>query len=234
MLDHIMQTAAFNATKQFESLEKVSQNVANMNTYGFKNVRFDQYLDASNQLNGTQREDYAQGSVQVTGRPLDVAIEGPGFLPVTQPDGTTAYTRDGSLALNADGYIVSNRGDIVGNGIKIPDNYQEVLIDKTGDVKVKTTAKSDPFKVGHIDLVRFNNPEGLQSIGYNKLLMSDDSGQPIVDTDSKIKQGNLERSNVNVFYQVDNILRLNASVISNFRIVKFSDDLYRQAVNLRQ
>lgn len=234
MLDQIMKTAAFNATKQFESLEKISQNVANMNTYGFKNVRFDQFLDPYQQLNGVQREDFSQGSIQITTRPLDVAIEGPGFLPVTQPDGTTAYTRDGSLALNGQGYLVSNRGDIVGSGIKIPDNYQEILIGKSGEVKVRTTAKSDPFKVGQLNLVRFNNPEGLKSIGYNKLVVTDNSGEPVVDSDSKIKQGNLERSNVNVFYQVDQVLRLNASVISNFRIVKFSDDLYRQAVNLKQ
>jgi flagellar basal-body rod protein FlgG len=234
MLDHIMATASYNATKQFVSLEKITNNVANINTSGFKNTRFEQYLNPANQLDGVQREDYSQGGIMITKRALDVAIDGPGFFPVTQPDGVTAYSRDGSLGLNSQGYLVTNRGDIVGTGIKIPDNYQDIVIDKDGTVKVTTGLKAEPVKVGQVNLVRFNNPEGLENIGYNKVMATETSGEPITDKDSQVKQYSLERSNVNVFYQVDQILRLNASIISNFRIVKFSDDLYRQAVNLRQ
>lgn len=234
MLDQIMKTAAFNATKQFESLERVTQNIANLNTNGFKTVRFEQYINPHGQLDGVQREDYSKGAFMVTNRKLDIAIDGFGFIPVTQPDGTTAYTRDGSLALNSEGYLVTNRGDIVGSGIQIPANYQEVYFDKDGTVTVQTKAKADKVKVGKLDLVRFANPEGLQNIGYNKVIATQISGEPVVETDSLIKQGNLERANVSVFAMVDQILRLNASVISNMRIIKFSDDIYRQAVNLRQ
>jgi flagellar basal-body rod protein FlgG len=124
---------------------------------------------------------------------------------------------------------------MVGDGIRIPVNYKQIQIQADGTVGVKTKADPDNFKpVGKISLMRFANPEGLKSIGYNKLLASDASGQPVVDGDSKLKQGNLERANVNVNLQIEQILRLNAGLISNMRIIKFADDLYRQAVNLKQ
>lgn len=234
MLNHIMKTASDNATKQFGVLDKVSQNIANMNTPGFKTVRFEQYIRPDGQIEGVDRTDYAQGDKMITRRKLDVAVQGFGMMPVTQPDGTTAYTRDGSLALNSEGYIVTNRGDMVGSGIQVPAAYQDIEIHEDGTVKVKITEGSQPETIGKIDLVRFLNPEGLTNIGYNKVLPSGDSGEPMADTDSQLKQGMLERANVNVFSQVDSILRLNASILSNINVIRFTDDVFKNAVNLRQ
>lgn len=234
MLDHIMKLAAANANKQFEVLSEVSKNVANINTTGYKNTRFEQYLTSDGLVDNGRRSDFSQGSILTTQRKLDVAIDGFGFLPVTQPDGTTAYTRDGSFAVNSEGYLVTNRGDMVGDGIQIPANYKDLLIQKDGTVQIKTSETGTPQTVGKLSLVRFINPEGLKSIGHNKLVATDTAGEPVVDTDSRIKQGCIERSNVNVYMQIDQILRLNASLISNMRIIKFTDDLYRQAVNLKQ
>lgn len=234
MLDHIMKTAASNALRQFEVLDKVAQNVANVNTTGYKTNRFEQYLATDGRLEGTPRVDYARGAHMVTKRELDVAIDGFGFIPVTQPDGTTAYTRDGSFALNSEGYMVNHRGDMVGDGIKVPINYEKLLIQPDGTVQVRMKGDKDPAAIGKLTLVRFINQEGLKNIGYNKVLATDESGEAVVDHDSKLKQGSLERSNVSVFHQVDQVLRLNASIISNMRIIKFSDELYRQAVNLKQ
>ncbi len=234
MLDAIMQLAASNTMKQFESLDKITHNIANFNTSGYKAVRFEQFVNGYNQLDGAQREDYSQGQLMVTNRELDLGINGAGFIPVTQPDGTTAYTRDGSLALNSQGYLVTQRGDMVGSGIQIPADYQKIFVDKTGNVKVTTNFRAAPSVIGKIDLVKFTNPEGLEHIGNNKVIASDKSGDPISDDESLIRQGTLEHANVSVYSQVENVLRLNASVISNLRVIKFSDDIYRQAVNLRQ
>lgn len=234
MLDDIMKLAATNANRQFEVLEKIAVNVSNINTTGYKNKRFEQYLTNDNQLDGVTRTDVSQGSIRVTRRSFDIAISGFGYIPVTQPDGTTAYTRDGSLSLNSQGYLITQRGDIVGGGIQIPVDYSEVQIKENGNVSVKTKHKPEFEEVGKISMVRFPNSEGLKNIGYNKMVVSTESGQPQADKDSQLKQGCLEQANVNVHTQIDQVLRLNAGLISNMRIIKFADDLYRQSVNLRQ
>lgn len=234
MLDHIMKQAATNANKQLEVLDAVTRNVANFNTTGYKNVRFEQYLTPDNRLDGVTRRDDTQGPKMVTRRETDIAIDGFGYIPVTQPDGTVAYTRDGSMTLNSQGYLVNQRGDIVGDGIQLPPDYQHIKIYPDGKVEITTTKNEPPQVVGTIRVVRFNNPEGLKNIGYNKLLATNESGEPFTDPDSRIKQGELERSNVNIYAQIDQVLRLNAGMVSNMRIIKFADDLYRQSVNLRQ
>lgn len=234
MFDAIMRIAAANANKQTESLDSISTNVANYNTTGYKAKRFEQYLTSDSRLEGLNRVDTSRGDLMKTQRELDIAIDGAGYIPVTQPDGTVAYTRDGSFSLNSQGYIVTNRGDLVGEGIKAPADYKQFEFKQDGTVLVKTTSDADFKPIGKISLVRFPSPEKLTNIGYNKLQVSDDSGTPLPDTGSNIKQGFLERSNVNVYGQIEQILRLNASLISNIRIIKFSDDLYRQSVNLKQ
>lgn len=234
MLDNIMKLAATNANRQFEVLEKIAVNVANINTVGYKNRRFEQYLTNDDQLDGVTRTDLSQGSIRVTRRNLDVAIEGFGYIPVTQPDGTTAYTRDGSFSLNSQGYIVTQQGDLIGNGIQVPVDYTEVQITAEGQVRIKTKDNNEFREIDKISLVRFPNAEGLKNIGYNKFVESEASGKPSLDDSSKLKQGCLEQANVNVHTQIDQVLRLNAGLISNMRIIKFADDLYRQSVNLRQ
>jgi flagellar basal-body rod protein FlgG len=234
MLDIIMKIAATNANKQYESLENISINVANYNTTGYKAKRFEQYLTPENQLGGLSRTDTAQGDLMTTKRELDISIKGPGYIPVAQPDGTIAYTRDGSFTLNNQGYIVNMRGDIVGEGIKVPIDYEKFQFKEDGTVLVKTTKEPNFVPIGKVNLIQFKVPEKLKSIGYNKLLPTDESGEPTFDHESKIKQGFLERANVNIHDQVEQILRLNASLISNMRIIKFADDLYQKAVNLRQ
>jgi flagellar basal-body rod protein FlgG len=234
MLDVIMRLAASNASKQFQSLGSISNNIANFNTSGYKAQRFEQYLTSDDRMESSLRVDTSKGLAMITKRELDVSVDGFGYIPVTQPDGVVAYTRDGSFALNSEGFIVNNRGDIVADGIKVPINYQEIQIQKDGEVRVKVSGSQDFKPVGKITLTRFANPEALKSLGYNKLAPTEASGQPMLDTDSKVNQGTLERSNVSVHAQIDQILRLNASLISNIRIIKFADELYRQSVNLKQ
>lgn len=234
MLNQIMKLASENGTKQFEVLEQVTNNIANFNTSGYKVQRFEQYLTPDGRLEGAKRVDYSPGPIMVTRRDLDVAIDGDGFLPVTQPDGRVAYTRDGSFARNSEGFLVTQRGDLVGEGIQLPVNYEKVQILPNGTVNVLEKGQQTPTKVGQLTLVGFTNPEGLKNIGYNKVVPTQASGEAYKVESPAFKQGSLERSNVVIFQQVDQVLRLNASVISNLRIIKYSDDVYRQSVNLRQ
>ncbi len=234
MLDVIMKLAASNASKQFQSLGSISNNIANYNTTGYKAQRFEQYLTSDDRLEGTVKVDASKGLAMITKRELDISVDGFGYIPVTQPDGTVAYTRDGSLTLNSKGYIVNHRGDIVADGIQVPIDYEKIQIREDGEVRVKTPKNQDYNVIGKITLAKFPNPEALKNLGYNKVAITPESGEPIADVNSKIKQGTLERSNVSVHMQIDQVLRLNASLISNLRIIKFADDLYRQSVNLKQ
>lgn len=234
MLDVIMKLAASNASKQFQSLGSISNNIANYNTTGYKAQRFEQYLTSDDRLEGAVKVDASKGLAMITKRELDISVDGFGYIPVTQPDGTVVYTRDGSLTLNSKGYIVNHRGDIVADGIQVPIDYEKIQIREDGEVRVKTPKNQDYNVIGKITLAKFPNPAALKNLGYNKLAPTADSGEPIADINSKIKQGTLERSNVSVHMQIDQVLRLNASLISNLRIIKFADDLYRQSVNLRQ
>lgn len=229
-----MQLAADNAMKQVNTLEKITTNISNMNTVGYKTNRFETYLRPDGTLDGVERTDTSKGNIMLTNRPLDVAIDGFGYMPVTQPDGTVAYTRDGSLALNSEGFLVTNRGDLVGTGFQIPGNYKSINIGKDGTIKINVEEGDDGQLIGKLNLVRFANPEGLKSIGNNKLVVTSESGEAVLDNDSKLKQGNLERANVNMFHQIDSVLRLNASMFTNIKMMKLYDDLFRQSVNLRQ
>src|SRR4051794_37342748 len=109
MLDYIIRAAAANSQKQFESLESVSMNVANYNTTGYKAQRFEQYLTNAAMLSGVTRVDTGKGDMLLTKNPMDIGVDGFGYIPVTQPDGATAYTRDGSFTVNNKGMIVTNQ-----------------------------------------------------------------------------------------------------------------------------
>jgi flagellar basal-body rod protein FlgG len=234
MLDYIIRAAAANSQKQFESLESVSMNVANYNTTGYKAQRFEQYLTNADMLGGVTRVDTGKGDMLLTKNPMDIGVDGFGYIPVTQPDGTTAYTRDGSFTVNNKGMIVTNQGDLVGEGIQIPNSYKQIQFKEDGTVLVQVPEQADFKPIGKIDLVRFNSPEKLISIGHNKLQPTTASGDPQLDKESRIKQGFLERANVNIHTQVEQVLRLNAGLISNMRIIKYMDDLYSRAISLRQ
>ena len=103
----IVRKSVNNVATQFEKLGYVANNLANMNTRGYKNVTFEQMLNEEGYLQGAIRADFKQGSIQVTSNPYDVAINGTGFIPVFSPDGEVAYTRDGAFKQGKDGYLVT-------------------------------------------------------------------------------------------------------------------------------
>lgn len=224
-----------NVNTMFDTLGYVTSNVSNYNTPGYKAQRFECYLKEFGLLEGTLRTNYSQGSLMSTDNQFDVGIEGIGFIPVTKKDGTVAYTRDGSLGVNNEGYLVTKDGDVIGEGIKIPAIYDRIKISTDGTVNVFVNKENEPEAVGKIPLVTFNNPEELKPVDGNKLIPTEKTGKPILITEhNSIKQGKIEKSNVNMFNTVNEVLRLNGSLISSTRLIKVIDEMYRQSINLRQ
>ncbi|MFH0702799.1 MAG: flagellar hook basal-body protein [bacterium] len=234
-LQGIIFKATENASKQLDALGYLTTNVANYNTVGYKSQRFENYLEADGRIQGKVRTDYSNGELLSTKRTLDIAIDGTGFIPVTRKDGLVAYTRDGSFSVNAEGYLVTQDGFLVADGIKIPANYYNLKFMEDGTIKVMREKDLEPEVIGKIPLITFNDPENLESIEGNKLVASEKSGKPILLKDHEnIKQGKLERSNVNIFNSVNDVLIVNGSIISSTRLMKVMDEIYRQSVNLRQ
>lgn len=224
-----------NALTQFERLGYVGDNFANYSTNGYKSVRFEQMLSEDGYLTGAIRTDYAQGSVQITSNPYDIAITGDGFIPATSPTGEVQYTRDGSLKINKEGYLVSNDDWLIGAGIKIPSNTYKITIKKDGTITSMDSSQAPEKKIGVIPLVQFRNSEGLKQGDNNKLIPTEESGQPkLVKDHDYIAQYSLERSNTNVWNSASEILRLNASMIASMRMAKVIDSMYNKSINLRQ
>jgi flagellar basal-body rod protein FlgG len=234
MIQNIMDQASDASLRQLKPLDAVTVNFANMQTNGYKAHRFEHYLQQDGVMDSVERVDFSQGDLLMTKRQLDMGIKGQGFIPVTQPDGTVAYTRDGSFRTNQDGFLVTNRGDMVGDGIQIPLEYESILVEPTGEVKIRKKGELDPQLLGKITLVNFSNPEGLKQAGDNKLLATAASGAPSITTNAIFRQGFLEKANFVAFDQIEQVLRLNGVFVANSRMIKFTDDLFRQATSLRQ
>lgn len=224
-----------NTFTQFERLGYVGNNLVNMNTTGYKSVRFEQMLGEDGYLKGAIRTDYRQGSVRITSNPYDVAIDGQGFIPVVSPSGEVQYTRDGRFKQGKDGYLVTNDDWIVGEGIKIPTNCYKFQIKENGDVVAFDSADANEKYLGNIPLVRFASPEGLQQTDMNRLAATEESGDPVLVKDHNcIKQNNIEVSNTNVYNSTSEMLRLNASLLASMRMLKVVDDMYNKAINIRE
>src|SRR5687767_1805991 len=183
-----------------------SNNLANVNTTGFKKSRavFEDLLYQNvRQVGGSTSQDtmaatglslgtgvrvvatekaYTQGNMQQTGNSLDVAVSGRGFFQILLPDGTMGYTRDGNFEVNAQGELVTSSGYRVQPGITVPDGTQSVTIGKDGVVTVQGAGESAPTQIGSLQLVDFINPSGLQPKGENILVESASSGSPQTGT----------------------------------------------------
>src|SRR5215212_5627358 len=221
-----LRTAATGMMAQQLRTEVIANNLANVNTTGFKRSRahFQDLLYQSVQnpsivgapdsntmpaiqvgrgtkLAAVQRL-HAQGPVEETSRPLDIAIEGEGFFQIQMPNGQTAYTRDGSFGISDTGTLVTAEGYTVVPGIKIPSDSSNLSISPTGVVSVQQGSDTAQLQeLGRIEIARFMNPTGLQSIGENLYTETPASGQAIVGFPSdegmiRLLQCHLEGSNV--------------------------------------
>ena len=236
----------------------ISNNLANVNTTGFKEDRavFEDLLyqnqtqagaDTSQttqspsgmsigtgvQVMATEK-DYSQGSLTQTGNPLDVAIQGQGFFQIQMPDGTLAYTRDGTFQSNAQGQLVTSSGYLVQPGITIPQGAKSVTIGSDGTVSVTLAGQSAPTQIGQLQLANFINPPGLQPIGQNLLVQSAASGSPQTGSPGTngfgtLGQGKLESSNVNVVEELVNMIQTQRAYEMNSKAISTVDQMLQYA-----
>jgi flagellar basal-body rod protein FlgG len=173
---------------------------------------------------------FSQGELLPTSNPLDIAINGGGFLRVLMADGTYAYTRDGALKLSGDGRLVTTDGEVIEPEISIPEGATEIMIARDGTVGVRVGNEMDAQEVGRIELVRFLNPAGLKSIGRNLLAETPAAGSPIAGTpglegNGEIYQGYLETANVEIVEEMVNMIVAQRAYEINSKAIKTADDM---------
>jgi flagellar basal-body rod protein FlgG len=241
-------------------LAVTSNNLANVSTSGFKKGRavFEDLLYQNiRQVGGSTSQDtqapsglhlgtgvrvvatekmYTQGGLSQTGNAMDVAVEGRGFFQIQLPDGTSAYTRDGSFQLNAQGQMVTSSGYILQPGISIPDGAQSISIGKDGVVTVRVTGQPAPVQVGQLQLTDFINPAGLMPLGENLLVESAASGAAQTGTPGQnglgtTFQGALEGSNVNVVEELVNMIETQRAYEMNSKAIATTDQMLEYVNN---
>jgi flagellar basal-body rod protein FlgG len=173
---------------------------------------------------------YTQGNLQQTGNSKDVAINGQGFFQVLMPDGTNAYTRDGSFQTNAQGQLVTSSGYQVLPAITIPQNATSLTIGSDGAVSITTAGTSTSQQIGSLQVVTFINPTGLDAKGENLFAETSSSGAPNVTTPGQngagsLNQGYVEASNVNVVQELVNMIQTQRAYEINSKAVTTSDQM---------
>lgn len=231
-LQGIIRKASTNITTQFDRLAYVTQNFANINTNGYKNVRFEDIIDADGSVHGTERTDCKTGEFLITNNPLDVALQGAGYIPVTTPQGEIRYTRDGSFMMDKEGFLVTKTGDLVGAGIKIDAAAEKTEIKPNGDVYSYKTLKDEPEYLGTIPVVQFQNPEALKDVGANEFIATENSGKmQLIEDHDYIKQYGIERANVDVISEIYMVSRINASLIACNSLMKAVKDMHKTVMD---
>lgn len=234
-LQGIISKGTNNALVQFERFGQIANNLANVQTTGYKNVTFEQILKEDGYLTGSVKTNYTQGSIRITSDPYDVAIDGAGYIPVTSETGEVQYTRDGAFKQGKNGYLVTRDGWIVGEGIQIPTNCFKFEIKKNGEVFAYDERGDKPKKIGTIPLVRFDNPAGMEMADMNRLKPTDEAGEArLVKNHDCFRQNNLEMSNVSIYRSATDMLRLNASMLASMQMLKLADNMYNKAINIRE
>lgn len=179
------------------------------------------------------------GELRQTGSPLDVAIRGDGFLTVTLADGSRAFTRGGTLHVNADGLLVTQAGQVLSPSITVPANATSVAIAADGHVSIAVPTQTGPVNAGQLDLVRFSDPTALTSLGNGLYRATEGSGEPIVgkagaDGIGTLAQGYIEASNVKMVDEMVNLMVAQRAYEANVKVVQASDDMLGMINNLRK
>ena len=258
-----MRTAASGMVGQQLNVDVIANNLANVNTTGFKRsqVEFQDILYQNVRKAGsatsigskvpvelsigygtkpvsTTRQ-YTVGDLQLTGNPLDLAISGDGFFQIQNPDGTTSYTRDGALKMSADGRIVNSDGFFLQPEITVPQDATSVSVGADGIVQVMLVGQDTPTDIGQIELARFTNPAGLSAIGRNLFVTTGASGDPITDIPTQnglgqIDQGYLEISNVKVVDEMVNMIVAQRAYEMNSKAIQTADEMAELANALKR
>jgi flagellar basal-body rod protein FlgG len=180
---------------------------------------------------------FSQGNLQQTTNNLDLAIKGNGFFQIQQPDGTTAYTRDGSFQLDANGQIVTNNGYTLLPGITVPANAQSLTVGADGTVTVTVPGNAQPQNLGQIQLANFINPAGLEPRGQNLFTETASSGAPNAGAPNAngmgaLQQGFVETSNVNVVEELVQMIQTQRAYELNSKAVQTSDQMLQKLAQI--
>lgn len=256
-------TSATGMQAQELNIDVIANNLANVNTSGFKKSRAefqdllyesmrpagaassaDTTIPTGIQLgHGTRpsavQKMFNQGDFQNTENELDWAIEGDGFFQIELPDGDTGYTRSGEFKLDADGRIVNPDGFPLIPEMSVPANTISVSVGMDGTVSVIQAGDSAPTEIGNIQLARFVNPAGLRSLGKNLFAMTNASGDEITGTPGEngfgtLAQGFLEMSNVSVVDEMVNMITAQRAYETNSKVITTADDMLQLANNLKR
>lgn len=256
-------SAATGMIAQQLHVDTISNNLANVNTTGFKKNRvdFQDLIYEKMRAAGTPTTQgatvpigimvghgvreiatpkiFTQGALQQTGNELDLAIQGDGFFQIILPDGTIAYTRDGSFKRDSTGRLLTSNGYALSPEIVIPQSATSVQISQDGTVSVTTAGQAQPQQIGQITLAKFINSSGLDPIGNNLFTQSGASGDPILGTPGLeglgiLTQGFLEQSNVQVVEEIINLIIAQRAYEANARSVTTADQMLQEASNLRR
>ncbi len=255
--------AATGMLAQQRNVEVVSNNLANMNTTSFmrRRTEFHDLLYQNLRRVGSASSDagtivpsgvqiglgvklaavyriHEQGNLSATDNTFDMAIQGEGFFQITKPSGETAYTRDGTFQLNADGELVTHDGFTVEPGISIPADAIDISINASGEVLAKIQGQVALSNVGQIQLATFANPAGLQAEGGNLFTETPASGSPTTsvpgaDGVGSILQGFLETSNVNAVEEISNLISAQRAYEMNSKVIQTSDEMMGTLTQMR-
>ena len=255
--------AATGMLAQQMNVEVISNNIANVNTTGFKRQRaeFQDLLYQDLLRAGTNSSDTGtvvpsgiqiglgvkpaavyriteQGNITITNNDLDMAINGRGYFAVELPSGETGYTRSGAFGRSADGDLVTANGYIIQPGITIPTNAIGISVNAQGQVSATIQNQTAPQLVGQLQLANFANEAGLQAIGDSLFLETTASGLATVGNPGaagfgSIQQGALETSNVNVVAEITNLITAQRAYEMNSRVIQASDEMLSSVVQLR-
>ncbi|UOM34305.1 flagellar basal-body rod protein FlgG [Acuticoccus sp. I52.16.1] len=247
--------AATGMSAQQTNLEVIANNVANINTTGFKRSRaeFADLLYQTDRAQGVPnrggelpvpegariglgvrtiavRNLHEQGSLKQTSNPLDVAINGRGWFQITGPDGETLYTRAGSFNLGPDGEIITLDGYQVDPGITVPQETVKVIINQSGEVYAHLHNQVDPQLLGQISVATFANDAGLYALGDNLFRETPASGQPTLgfpgeDGFGAVQQGYLEASNVDAVKEITELISAQRAYEMNSKVIQTADEM---------
>ncbi|MDW8002864.1 MAG: flagellar basal-body rod protein FlgG [Deltaproteobacteria bacterium] len=256
-------TAGTGMAVQQLNLDVIANNIANVNTNGFKRSRadFQDLMYQTLRLQGVRTEGgnqvptgvqiglgatlaavqkiFIQGDLQQTQNELDIAIQGNGFFQVILPNGERAYTRAGTFKRDAEGRIVTSDGYLLEPGITIPQNAVQISIEADGTVSVIVQGQPRPQQLGVIELAMFPNPAGLNAIGKSLFMESDASGAPIIGRPGELGfgtllQGYVEMSNVNVLQEMISLIVGQRAYEVNSKAVQAADEMLQITNNVRR
>ena len=258
-----MRTAASGMSAQQLNVDTIANNLANVNTTGFKRtkVEFQDVLyqniktAGSATAAGTQRpvglsvgygtrasathRHFTTGDLTLTSNPLDLAISGDGFFQIQYPDGTTVYSRDGAFKIASDGRLVNSDGFYLLPEVTVPDDAIAISVGSDGTIEVSQFGQGLPVQIGQLELARFVNPSGLNALGSNLYKITAASGDALVDVPTKsglgqIDQGYLEGSNVKVVDEMVNMIIAQRAYEMNAKAIQTADDMSSIANNLKR